>query len=80
MNHAYYGIYDRAARCYVHITENKNDETMARMCATLAKDKNTFIGQSPEDFKAYHLADFNEDTGVFTSIEPKKVWEGKPNE
>lgn len=80
MIHAYYGVYDRAAKCYVHICESKNDETMARMCAVLAKDDKTFIGQAPEDFKAYKLADFDEDSGKFTSIEPVKVWEGKPNE
>lgn len=80
MIHQYYGVYDRAAKCYVHVCESKNDETMARMCATLAKDKNTFIGQAPEDFRADHLANFNEDDGVFISLEPTKVWEGKPNE
>lgn len=80
MIHQYYGIYDRAAKCYVHVTESKNNETMARMCAALAKDKSTFIGQAPEDFRADHLAQFNEDNGEFMSIEPEKVWEGKPNE
>ena len=63
----------------VSVTLLRN-ETMKRMCEALAKDKATFVGLAPEDFKAYHLADFNEDDGVFTSIEPEKVWEGKPNE
>lgn len=80
MIHKYYGIYDRAAKCYVHVTENKNDETMKRMCQVLAKDNNSFLGQAPEDFKAFHLANFDEDTGRFESIEPEKIWEGKPNE
>ena len=80
MIHPYYGVYDKVAKCYVHITESRNDNTMARMCNVLAKDKTTFIGQSPEDYKAYHLANFDEDTGVFQPIEPEKVWEGKPNE
>lgn len=80
MIHAYYGIYDRAAKCYVHVTEGKNNETVQRMCDVLAKDKTTFIGQKPEDFTAYHVADFDEDTGHFESVEPEKVWEGKPNE
>ena len=80
MIHNYYGIYDRVAKSYVHITESKNDKTMARMCEIMAKDEKTFIGATPEDFKAYHLANFNDETGVFESIEPEKVWEGKPNE
>lgn len=80
MIHPYYGVYDKAAKCYVHICESKNDNTMKRMCEALAKDKTTFIGQQPEDFTAYRLANFDEDTGQFESIEPEKVWEGRPNE
>lgn len=80
MIHPYYGVYDRVAKCYTYIGESKNDETFARMCNIMAKDEKTFIGQSPEDYKGYHLADFDEETGTFNSIEPEKVWEGKPNE
>jgi hypothetical protein len=80
MVHAYYGIYDKAAKCYVHVTEGRNNETVQRMCNALAKDKTTFIGQKPEDFTAYHVANFDEDTGHFESVKPEKVWEGKPNE
>lgn len=80
MIHAYYGIYDRVAKCYCYIGENKSDETFARMCNIMAKDEKTFLGQSPEDYKGYHIADFNDETGSFQSIEPEKVWEGKPNE
>ena len=80
MIHQYYGIYDRVAKCYCYIGENKSDTTFARMCEIMAKDKESFIGQSPEDYKAYHIANFNDETGEFKSIEPEKVWEGKPSE
>lgn len=80
MMHEYFGIYDRAAKAYVHISESKNSATFIRMCETMAKDKNTFIGVKPDDFKAYHVATFNDENGQFIGHEPELVWEGKPNE
>jgi hypothetical protein len=80
MIHGYYGIYDNVAKCYCYIGESKNDKTFARMCEIMAKDEKTFLGQSTEDYKGYHIANFNDETGEFRSIEPEKVWEGKPNE
>lgn len=77
---AFYGIYDRVAECYCYIGESKNDSTFARMCAVMAKDEKTFLGQAPEDYKGYHIANFNDETGLFMNVEPKKVWEGKANE
>lgn len=80
MKKAYYGIYDRVAKCYCYIGESQNDKTFARMCDIMSKDEKTFLGQCPEDYKGYHIADFDDEAGRFDSIEPKKVWEGKPNE
>lgn len=80
MTHEYYGIYDSVAKCYCYIGESKSDETFARMCNIMAKDEKTFLGQSPEDYKGYHIASFNDEKGEFKSIEPDKVWEGKPRE
>lgn len=80
MIHGYYGIYDSVAKCYCYIGESKSNETFARMCSIMAKDEKTFLGQSPGDYKGYHIANFNDETGSFDSIEPEKVWEGKPHE
>ena len=80
MNHNYYGIYDSVAKCYCYIGENKSNETFARMCDIMARDVKTFLGQSPEDYKGYYIANFSDETGRFESIEPEKVWEGKPHE
>lgn len=80
MIHKYYGIYDSVAKSYCYIGENKSDETFARMCNIMAKDEGTFLGQSPEDYKGYHIADFEDERGRFESVEPEKVWEGKPHE
>ena len=80
MIHGYYGIYDSVAKNYCYIGESKSDETFARMCAIMAKDGKTFLGQSPEDYKAYHIANFDDESGRFESIDPNKVWEGKPHE
>lgn len=79
MEHLYYGIYDNVAKCYTWVGESKNNGTFARMCETMQKDKNTFIGQSPADYVGYKLASFNEETGEFYN-DKEKVWEGKPNE
>lgn len=80
MKKEYFGIYDRVAKCYCYIGESKSKETFARMCEIMAKDEKTFIGQAPEDYKGYHIANFDDENGHFESVEPEKVWEGKPNE
>lgn len=79
MIHNYYGIWDRVAKCYAWVGESKSNETFARMCNIMAKDEKTFIGQSPEDYVGYKLADFEDETGNFTNCK-EKAWEGKPNE
>lgn len=79
MTHEYFGIYDKAAKAYVHISESKNAAMFIRMCEAMAKDEKTFMGVKPDDFTASHLATFEDETGKFTSYEPEKIWEGKPN-
>ena len=79
MIHEYYGIYDRVAKCYAWVGESKNNETFARMCEVMAKDKTTFIGQSPQDYTGYKLATFEDETGMFQNVNDK-AWEGKPHE
>lgn len=79
MKHKYYGIYDSVAKCYVWVGESKNDATFARMCNAMAKDEKTFVGQSPEDYAGYRLAEFEDENGTFNANK-EKVWEGKPNE
>lgn len=79
MIHEYYGIYDNVAKCYAWVGESKNNATFARMCDVMAKDKNTFIGQSPQDYIGYKLAEFNDENGEFAN-DKEKAWEGKPNE
>lgn len=78
MKHIYYGIWDRAALKYVHISESVNDATMKRMCEVLAKDEKTFIGQKPDDFRCDKLATFDDENGAFDNILPVKIWEGRP--
>lgn len=79
MEHLYFGIWDNVAKCYAWVGESKNNGTFARMCNTMAKDKGTFIGQSPQDYIGYRLSEFNDETGEFLNNK-EKVWEGKPNE
>lgn len=80
MKHNYYAIRDSVAKKFVHICESENHATMSRMCNVLAKDSKTFIGQEPEDFKAYFIGTMDDETGIFENVEHEKVWEGKPNE
>ena len=80
MIHMYYAIRDKVAKKYIHVCESENNATMARMCNILAQDDKTFLGQAPGDYVAKAVATFDDETGVFTPIEPEKVWEGKPNE
>lgn len=80
MIHEYFGIYDSVAKSYCYIGESKSNETFARMCKIMANDEKTFLGQSPEDYKSYHIANFNDETGEFENVEPEKIWEGKPHE
>lgn len=79
MIHSYYGIYDSVAKCYAWVGESKNNETFARMCKIMEKDEKNFVGQSPQDYTGYKLADFEDETGEYTN-EKEKVWEGKAHE
>ena len=79
MVHGYYGIYDNVAKCYAWVGESKNNDTFARMCNVMQKDKNTFIGQSPTDYVGYKLAEFEDENGAFQNCK-EKAWEGKTNE
>lgn len=77
MVHSYFAIYDRAAKSYVHIFESANNATAGRFFETLAKSKETFVGVKPDDFVLYNIALFNDESGIFTSLEPEKIMEGK---
>lgn len=79
MEHLYYGIWDKVAKCYAWVGESKSNATFERMCNVMGKDEKTFIGQAPGDYVGYKLAKFNDETGAFTN-DNEKVWEGKPNE
>lgn len=79
MIHSYYGIYDKVAKCYAWVGESKNNNTFARMCNVMQKDKSTFIGQSPTDYVGYKLAEFEDETGEFQNMNDK-AWEGKEDE
>lgn len=79
MIHCYYGIYDNVAKCYAWVGESKNNETFARMCNVMQRDKNTFIGQSPADYVGYKLAQFEDESGAFQN-DKEKVWEGQQHE
>lgn len=79
MEHLYYGIWDKVAKCYAWVGESKSDATFARMCNVMAKDEKNFIGQTPGDYIGYRLAVFNDECGEFYNNK-EKVWEGKPNE
>ena len=79
MIHSYYGIWDSVAKCYAWVGENKSNATFARMCNAMAKDEKTFIGQSPQDYTGFKLADFEDEMGTFQN-DKEKVWEGKQHE
>lgn len=79
MKHAYYGIWDDVAKTYAWVGENQNNATFARMCEYMARDEKTFIGQNPQDYTGYALADFDDEKGEFSNNK-EKVWEGKPHE
>lgn len=79
MKHEYFGLWDSVAKCYTWVGESKNNATFARMCNVMSKDEKTFVGQAPEDYTGFKLAEFNDETGTFENCK-EKVWEGKPHE
>ena len=79
MIHTYYGIWDKVAKCYAWVGESKNDATFTRMYNVMSKDEKTFIGQSPQDYTGFKLANFEDELGNFENNK-EKVWEGKPHE
>ena len=49
------------------------------MCSVMAKDEKTFIGQSPQDYTGFKLADIEDEMGTFQN-DKNKVREGKQHE
>ncbi len=80
MKKKYYAIYDKVAKRYLNIFTDINNDTAARGFHNLEKDKSTMIGQNPEDYRLYKIAEWDETTGIFSENEPEKVCDGGMNE
>ena len=85
MKHKYYAIYDRLAQKYVHVFENENDKTAARLFEVMEKTPENFVNLKPEDYQLDYIGEFNDENGEFKNEKeglkaPYKILEGKPHE
>ena len=68
-----YVIFDSVAEIYHPPQFLQNDGVAQRNFLTLQKDENTQIGANPLDFAMYHIGEYNDQTGEFTSVVATKI-------
>lgn len=67
-------IHDSAAALYQRPFSARTEAEATRAFAGLAQDREHPVGQSPEDYALYLVAEFSEDTGVVVGLPgPKHV-------
>lgn len=65
----YYSVYDMKAQVWLKPTPAQTRGMMLRTFADIANDKEHPIGQHPEDYCLYLIAEFNDITGKLTVLE-----------
>lgn len=67
-----YSMYDEKAEVYHAPMYSPNDAHIQRRLAMDLKNEGSVFNQFPEDFKLYHIGEFNDADGIITSVEPKR--------
>jgi len=72
-----YSILDTRAGIWTFPFAQPADSVAVRVFEGVVMDRNTIIGQSPQDFDLYYMGTFeDEDTPTFTIIEPQFIIAG----
>ena len=79
MKKQFYGIYDRIAEKYTFVFESENGKTATRLFQNEQMRDGSILKESPEDFKLWHLSEFDDETGEFKN-NLFKLADGKPKE
>ena len=73
MIYAVYCIRDDAAQVFLSPVLNTTDALARRNFENAmfsAYESNQLLGTHPQDFSLYHVADFDEETGLFEQVSP----------
>lgn len=69
-----YAVFDEVSRIYKHQFFRVRDGEASRFFGDACKDKQTELNAHPSDFSLFHLADFDDESGVFISLDvPRRV-------
>lgn len=64
-----FSIFDTASGIYSPPFFQITKGLAIRIFSDTAKDKNTSIGQHPNDFTLFYLGEFDDNTGAYSSLE-----------
>lgn len=70
MKNPMYSILDLKAAAFLQPFTVVNAAVARRSIAGAVNNREHMFGQVPEDFAMYHIADFDEATGVITPLSP----------
>ena len=72
MKYEVFSVYDEKANYYHTPFYARNSEEAKRMFGTACRDKQTLLGNNPEDFTLYGIGFFNDSNGMFESFVENK--------
>lgn len=64
-----YVIFDQKAQIFNTPFHQPNEAVLIRTATDLRNDPNSEISKHPEDYLLYHVADYENDTGVVTAVD-----------
>lgn len=65
-----FAVFDLKAGIYAHPFHSVNKETAIRAFVSAGQDANSQLAKNPEDFILFHIASFDEHSGVFQTMNP----------
>lgn len=69
----FFAIYDEKACAYMCPLKEQNKLTALRAFSLTCEKQDTMFYQHPEDFSIFYVGDFDDNTGIFTSLEKPEL-------
>lgn len=73
MNMNIYAIYDKAVNAYMRPFVMQSDGQALRVFGDMAVSAEHEIGQHPEDYTIFRLGSFDDNSGVISQEEPRRL-------
>lgn len=68
----HFSIYDEVTQIYNLPFQAHNINDAKRMFITASQDESTNLSKNPQDYSLYYVADYDNETGNYTTIHPKE--------